>query len=430
MLSGGFLKRLRGKATSLKGKAKGKLTGLKDKAQAAAGTAAGVGAFTTATAGLSAAGIPQWVKAVIAILGVLVVVVPLLVLYFKGKLGFKNKEPFADVPIIQSGPQRVDANNESAYLTNLQMMTTRVPPPLKSADLISLEKSKIAIEGYISNSLNSGSRTFFLDIDFNKNINDSNPMLIYRNGNDAVKNNYCKIEDAMNHIQTIGFGNGIQGTTAGIPNYKLPIIIILNIVRTPFNDPIKNTTQYNKYLDKIANSLKPFEGSLLGQTPIGDFRYHQKEELLIKTPIINSNFSKKFIILSNANVSLYKSDEIGNTHLNHYVHLRYFLDDPNQQSVGITLPPIMTDPPKAVISTFGSLANKMTTASKQSWIAGHSSIFTIALPMMSSPMNDENMLPILEMGINSIPTYIMNKKPTAYWGAGTPFVLPKPQLQG
>jgi hypothetical protein len=337
---------------------------------------------------------------------------------FGKKWGFKNMEPFKDT--MQRGPQKVSDNPDVSHLTNLQLLTTRVPPPLQDSNRVSTDTAKTAIQGYISDCLNTGSRTFFLDIDFNVHLG-SAPMLIYRKGNDMVPNNYCHIGDVMSQLQTIGFSNGVQ-------NNKAPIIIILHLARTPITDPIRNTGDYNKYLDHIANALKPYEGSMLAQTPIGDFRYHQKESVLISTPITEPNFAKKFIVLCNANVSLYNPDEIGNTHLNHYVHLRYFLDDPNQQKVGITLPPIMIDPPSATIAMAASLANLNSTAS-QSWVAGHSNVFTIALPMTTSTISDENMLPLLQMGINCIPTYIADKKPTGYWGAGTPWVIVPPAMQ-
>jgi hypothetical protein len=318
---------------------------------------------------------------------------------------------------FQNSNESVSVDNaEQATLVNLQMMTCRLPPPFTTEQQRDPETS---LKNYITDALTKGCRTFFLDIDYRKSKSTGTttytPMLVYKKGGIAVSDNSCDIDTAFKTLVNTGFSNGIK-------NPSNPIVVILNIIRSPVENRLQDTPTYLAYLDQIAAKIRPYEGNTLGISTVGNFRYYANEEALISLSITAPDLQNKLIIVSNGSLHFYGTTK-GPEHLNHYVNLRYFMNDPNGVEMNDTATASVSDPVFAVVANANSLST-VSGSEVETWSVGHIHKFVIALPATNSPLMDQNMLPVLQLGVNSIPSYFNGEKPTTgYWGIGTPWVL-------
>jgi hypothetical protein len=328
-----------------------------------------------------------------AVLGALYVAVKKIV-------GFKNYENF------QNTPEQV-MQTSFAPLVKLECKTLRLPPSSAATDE--------DLKSYINMGLQKGFRTLFLDVDYVietvNGVKEYTPKLVYKTGN-IIKTSFS-IGTAIANIINLAFSDAIINKTD-------PVIVILNIVRSPIEDRLSDPEPYLKYLDNIASELKAYETSFLGLTPIGNFSYFQKEQMLInETTIQSPSLQGKLILFCNGNMTYY-GDIKGNDHLNHYVNARIFMNDPLGLTLGDTISPGIIDAPAIAFASANSLS-KLERNEIEPWAISNKQIFNIALPGTTSKLSYENLQPLINMGINSIPVYMdfndtNNTNLVSHWG--------------
>jgi hypothetical protein len=194
----------------------------------------------------------------------------------------------------------------------------------------------------------------------------------------------------------------------------------MNIIRSPVENRLSDSGPYTKYLDNIASELKPYENYFLGLTPVGNFRYFKNEmKLITETSIKSPSLQGKVILFCNGNMSYYGATK-GNNHLNHYVNARIFMNDPMGVSVSDTINAAVTDSPVVTFASGNSLS-QISNNEIESWATSNKTRFNIGIAPTTAQITTENLQPLINMGINSVPVYIdtndINKMgELGYWG--------------
>jgi hypothetical protein len=184
---------------------------------------------------------------------------------------------------------------DERLLINSSVMSTRLAGflgPYKSGVFDETTATSLA--------LSSGARCLIVEIDYLEN-DPITPRLVYRDLGEMKQSlNEGSLELVAQNIAARAFSPASDSVPPSVAND--PLILVLYFTR-----PLRfksSTEDYMEYMGKVAKMLQPLKPHLLGMTPLGDFRKQQLESQLFFTPL--SVFSKKIIVLTNADLSPFK----------------------------------------------------------------------------------------------------------------------------
>jgi hypothetical protein len=255
--------------------------------------------------------------------------------------------------------------------------------------------------------LSSGARCLVVEIDYLES-DPKTPRLVYRDLGEMKRSlNDGSLELVAQNIAGRAFNPASDSVPPNVAND--PLILVLYFSR-PLRSSI-GTDGYMEYMGKVAKMLQPLKPFLVGMTPQGDFRKQQLESQLFFTPL--SVFSKKIIVLTNADLSPFKRLNVEESkNLDLMVHGRiYSRESPspfNASSPESSVNPaaVLTTPSYWLTTPPDRLADSVS-KTKQAW-----TLVMQPAALETNTVSKENLTELLtKYGVHSVPFCLFDSQP-------------------
>jgi hypothetical protein len=267
--------------------------------------------------------------------------------------------------------------------------------------------------------LSSGARCLVVEIDYLER-DPRTPRLVYRDLAQMKKSlNEGSLKIVAENVAARAFSPTSDSVPPNVAND--PLILVLYFARPlQFN---VSTEDYMDFMGKVAEMLQPLKPHLLGMTPQGDFRKQQLESQLFFTPL--SVFSKKIIVLTNADLSPFKRLNVEESkNLDLMVHGRiYSRESPspfNASSPESSVNPaaVLTTPSYWLTTPPDRLADAVS-KTKQAW-----TLVMQPAALESNAVSKENLTTLLTTyGVHSVPFCLFDSEPVleSFVGKDAPY---------
>jgi hypothetical protein len=267
--------------------------------------------------------------------------------------------------------------------------------------------------------LSSGARCLIVEIDYLER-DPRTPRLIYRDLGEMKQSlNEGSLELVAQNIAARAFSPASDSVPPNVAND--PLILVLYFTR-----PLQfksSTEDYMEFMGKVAKMLQPLKPHLLGMTPQGDFRKQQLESQLFFTPL--SVFSKKIIVLTNADLSPFKRLNVEESkNLDLMVHGRiYSRESPspfNASSPESSVNPaaVLTTPSYWLTTPPDRLADSVS-KTKQAW-----TLVMHPAAIETNTISKDNLTTLLTTyGVHSVPFCLFDSDPVldSFVGKDAPY---------
>jgi hypothetical protein len=311
---------------------------------------------------------------------------------------------------FQDCPVQVTATKEEVKLISLQPFSIKHAgfKGVPSTDGTLVQSGFFDEVDAVAAALKAGIRTFVLQIDYleTDRTADGFPaaeepcLLVKDSAGTLLSTNAGSIRKVCQSLKDTAF-------SATLPQKDDPVLVILYIVRTPVSD-VENPVRYLEYLSKIAAQLEPLKSHQLALTENGDFTKQENENDLLTLPF--TNFSRKFIIATNADTSAFRRQEaLGLTietlnNLDFWSNIRIYKTSPTA-SLGITRSPPTGVTPNFILLSSGEVTTALSTPDSTSILSANlKNKFSMMLP---DPLTNPDTVVVNkaldQLGINIIP---------------------------
>ena len=210
---------------------------------------------------------------------------------------------------FQDCPVQVTAQKEEVKLVSLQPFSIKYAgfKGTVNSDSTAVTGGVFDEADAIQKALQAGIRTFVLHIDYLETDKTSlgfpavnEPCLLFKDNTGELKSSNA------GSIQRVCQALADHSFAATLPQKDDPVLVILYLERVPFTD-VANPREYIRYLAKIGAQLSPLNTRRLGLTDKGDFTKQALEKDILTLPL--NNFSRKFILATNADTTPFRSQE-------------------------------------------------------------------------------------------------------------------------
>lgn len=241
----------------------------------------------------------------------------------------------------------------------------------------------------ILDQLKTGSRSFFLQIDYiEKDIGIefgkvNTPCLVYRDDNGILTSkNSANLSEVFRSINEYAFNDLV-------PNNTVPILIFLHFVRMPYSTT--DTTNYINYMSKVSTALDVLRPALIN----GGYYRAAKEADLFANDF--PSFNKTVIIGTNIDTTVFTRSAVDvSKDLDYAINFRYYVLD--KEKVDITTVAPHNQPYNALI--FNS--DTVLSMDPITW-GKYKNYFIIVKPSNKVNLSPENMNKLInEYGVNVV----------------------------